>query len=87
MPRLKLYVGARGMGIRLRQLRQDAQLTQVQLAQRLHWQQSAIARMESGDRQLRVMELVTVAEALSFEPVELFKIVLRECDDARRAAR
>ena len=48
----------------LRQLRLDAGLTQVQVAERLNVPQSFVSKYESGERRLDVMELRHVAEAL-----------------------
>jgi transcriptional regulator with XRE-family HTH domain len=48
----------------LRQLRRDAGLTQVQVAERLDVPQSFVSKYESGERRLDVVELRHVAEAL-----------------------
>jgi transcriptional regulator with XRE-family HTH domain len=48
----------------LRQLRRDAGLTQVQVAERLEMPQSFVSKYESGERRLDVIELRHVAEAI-----------------------
>jgi transcriptional regulator with XRE-family HTH domain len=51
--------------------RKSQGLTQEDLAARLGCQQSLIARLESGQRRLDVVEFVVVARALSASPTEL----------------
>jgi predicted transcriptional regulator len=48
----------------LRQLRLDAGLTQVQVAERLDMPQSFVSKYESGERRLDVVELKHVTAAL-----------------------
>ena len=48
----------------LRELRHEAGLTQVQVAERLDEPQSFVSKYESGERRLDVIELRHVAEAL-----------------------
>lgn len=48
----------------LRQLRREALLTQVQVAERLDVPQSFVSKYESGERRLDVIELRHVAEAI-----------------------
>lgn len=48
----------------LRELRQEAGLTQVQVAARLDVPQSFVSKYEAGERRLDVVELGHVAEAL-----------------------
>lgn len=48
----------------LRQLRREAALTQVQVAERLDVPQSFISKYESGERRLDVIELRHVAKAI-----------------------
>jgi transcriptional regulator with XRE-family HTH domain len=48
----------------LRELRQEAGLTQVQVAERLGVPQSFVSKYESGERRLDVVELNHVAVAL-----------------------
>jgi transcriptional regulator with XRE-family HTH domain len=48
----------------LRQVRQEAGLTQVDVAKRLDVPQSFVRKYESGERRLDVIELRYVAEAI-----------------------
>jgi transcriptional regulator with XRE-family HTH domain len=48
----------------LRQLREEAGLTQVEVARRLAKPQSFVSKYESGERRLDVIELRHVAEAI-----------------------
>lgn len=48
----------------LRELRLEAGLTQVQVAERLDVPQSFVSKYESGERRLDVIELHHVAEAM-----------------------
>lgn len=48
----------------LRELRQEAELTQVQVAAELEVPQSFVSKYESGERRLDVIELGHVAQAL-----------------------
>jgi transcriptional regulator with XRE-family HTH domain len=48
----------------LRELRREAGLTQVQVAQRLDVPQSFVSKYESGERRLDVIELWHVAKAI-----------------------
>ncbi|WP_123748188.1 helix-turn-helix domain-containing protein [Saccharothrix texasensis] len=48
----------------LRQLREEAGLTQTQVAERLDEPQSFVSKYESGERRLDVVETQHVAEAL-----------------------
>jgi transcriptional regulator with XRE-family HTH domain len=48
--------------------RKSAGLTQDELAAKLKVYQSHIARLESGQRRLDVIELIDIADALNFDP-------------------
>lgn len=48
----------------LRQLREEAGLTQIEVARRLDEPQSFVSKYESGERRLDVIELQHVTEAL-----------------------
>lgn len=48
--------------------RKAAGLSQATLAQRLRCQQSLIARIESGERRIDVVELVILSRALGTDP-------------------
>jgi transcriptional regulator with XRE-family HTH domain len=55
----------------LRQARQDAGLTQVELAQRLNQPQNFISNYERGERRLDVIELIDVSLAIGVDPREI----------------
>jgi ribosome-binding protein aMBF1 (putative translation factor) len=52
-----------------------AGLGQDELATKLRCHQSLIARLESGQRRVDVVELVVLARAIGFDPFELLAIV------------
>jgi transcriptional regulator with XRE-family HTH domain len=56
--------------------RREANLTQEQLANRIGWHRSKIAKIESGERRLDVAEFITIAGALKMEPATLLSRVL-----------
>lgn len=51
--------------------RKAAGLTQAQLAGRLKCHQSFVARVESGERRIDVIELIVLARALEVDAAEL----------------
>ena len=55
--------------------RVKAGLGQKDLADRLRCHQSLIARLESGQRWVDVVELVVLARAIGFDPFEVLAIV------------
>jgi len=55
----------------LQDARRAAGLTQAELAERLHCHQSLIARFESGERRIDVIELIVLARALSADAMLL----------------
>lgn len=57
--------------------RRQAQLTQRRLAQRLGRAHSFVAKIERGQRQLSVLELVELADGLGTDPRELFAEILK----------
>jgi transcriptional regulator with XRE-family HTH domain len=57
--------------------RKAAGLTQAQLADRLGKSQSFIARLESGQRRVYVVELMELAEVLEFDPRKVVGAVRR----------
>lgn len=52
----------------LRQLREEAELTQTEVANRLRMPQSFVSKYEAGDRRLDVIELRHVLDALGVRP-------------------
>jgi transcriptional regulator with XRE-family HTH domain len=55
--------------------RKEAGLTQVELAAKLKVYQSHIARLESGQRRVDVIELLDIADALNFDPHALVQSI------------
>jgi transcriptional regulator with XRE-family HTH domain len=60
----------------LREAREAASVTQVELAKRLGRDQSTISLLEQGQRRVDVIEFIRLAEALNIDPVELFASVV-----------
>ena len=52
--------------------RQEAGLTQAEYAQRLGEYQSFVARLESGQRRIDIVEFETFGHILGFDPSEYF---------------
>jgi len=57
--------GQEGLQTLLRQIRLDAKLRQVDLAERLGQPQSFVSKYESGERRLDVLELRSVCKAVA----------------------
>jgi transcriptional regulator with XRE-family HTH domain len=57
--------------------REAAGLTQTQLAERLGEYQSFVARLESGQRRIDVIELIELAGVLTFDPAKAIRIVAK----------
>jgi ribosome-binding protein aMBF1 (putative translation factor) len=55
--------------------REKAGLTQQQLADRLGKPQSFVAKYEGGERRIDVVELVTIAQVLDFDPARAVREV------------
>ena len=56
--------------------RKQVGLTQVELAKRLERPQSFVAKYETGERRLDVIEFIELAEALGGNPKKVFAQVL-----------
>lgn len=81
---------ARAVATIIAQAREDAGLTQRQLAARLDRPRSVIGMLESDQRQVNVPEFIAIAKAIGADPVELFSRVIRldtEHSRVRRFAR
>lgn len=53
--------------------REAAGLTQAELAMRLGEYQSFVARIETGQRRIDVVELIELGSALKFDPAEVIQ--------------
>lgn len=61
----------------LRDVRKNAGLTQIQLAQRLHMEQSNLSKIERGERYLDVMLFIDYCHACGVAPAD----VITNADD------
>lgn len=57
--------------------RRAAKMTQEELAHRIGWHRTKIAKMESGERRIDVPEFILIASALNIDPLEMLGRVLR----------
>jgi transcriptional regulator with XRE-family HTH domain len=53
--------------------RESAQMTQAELADKLGEYQSFVARLESGQRRIDVIELIALSAILGFDPAKAIK--------------
>lgn len=67
----------------LKRLRLEAELTQIEMANRLDRPQSFVSKIESGERMLDVIELLEVCEALGVKPADF----VRQLQSAINASR
>ena len=70
----------------MKRRRFEAHLTQKTLSTRLSRPQSFVAKYESGERRLDVMEFIEVADAIGFDPA-VFITELRASGDEGAAQR
>lgn len=59
----------------LKKARKERGITQAQLAEALGRPQSFIAKIESGERRLDVVEFVHLARLVGLDPKEVFKFI------------
>jgi len=52
-------------------------MTQLQLAARLGEYQSFVARLESGQRRIDVIEFIELAQAIGFDPATALREILQ----------
>ncbi|KQV16756.1 XRE family transcriptional regulator [Rhizobium sp. Root1203] len=57
--------------------REDASLTQTELASKLGEYQSFVARLESGQRRVDVVEFLELSRILNFDAMEALATILR----------
>ena len=81
MPRTIRSAGQRALVQILADERKRAGLTQADLASRLKCHQSLIARMESGERRIDVVELIILARSMGVKPEDLTARVATEVPD------
>jgi transcriptional regulator with XRE-family HTH domain len=55
--------------------RKTADLTQHELAKRLHKPQSFVAKYEGGERRIDVVEFVTICQAIGADSAKILKIL------------
>jgi len=67
----------------MRAKRKERGLTQAELAARLGKPQSFVAKYETGERRLDVVELLRVSAQLDCDPVEIMTDLLRVPDTKR----
>jgi transcriptional regulator with XRE-family HTH domain len=59
----------------LRAARDDADVTQAELARRLGWTKAQVVNLEGGRRAVRAVDLFMIAGALRIEPQELIRLI------------
>ena len=52
--------------------RKNSNITQKQLADKLHIAQSLISKIETGERKIDVIELIEISKAIGCNPIEIF---------------
>lgn len=62
----------------LRQARHDAGMTQRQLADRVHRDQSWVSLIEGSQRRVDVVEFITLARAIGVDPAALMSRIASE---------
>jgi transcriptional regulator with XRE-family HTH domain len=61
----------------IKKKREDANLTQAQVARRIGRYQSFVATFESGQKRIDAVELVEIAAAIGFDPRDAIKAIAR----------
>lgn len=69
---------ARAVATVIATAREQAGLTQRELAARLKRPRSVVGMIETNQRQVNMPEFIAIAEAIGADPMDLFKRVLRE---------
>ena len=57
--------------------RQEAGMTQQEVADSLKRPQSFVAKYEKGDRRLDVIEFLALSEVINFDPVKILRKILQ----------
>lgn len=76
--------GHEALRVALIAARKAAGLTQAGLATKLNCHQSFVARVESGQRRIDVIELVVLARAMGADVVKILSIVQDATEDGHR---
>ncbi|NVK45929.1 MAG: helix-turn-helix transcriptional regulator [Rhodobacteraceae bacterium] len=58
--------------------REAAGITQTELAQKLGEYQSFVARLESGQRRIDVVEFIELARVLDFDPASFIEEIIQD---------
>lgn len=74
------------VGQRLHLLRVEKNLTQEEMAEKLHLSTSAYCKIEYGDTDLTLTRLNKIAAILEIHPTELFKIIAEETPQEHHSA-
>lgn len=67
----------------LKKKRESAGLTQTDVANALGEHQSFIARIESGQRRIDVVEYLTIAEVIGFDAAEALRQLISESEERK----
>ncbi len=65
-------------GVRVRSLRQKARLSQEELANKVGIHRTYIGGVERGERNLGLINILRIADALEISPASLFKGIERQ---------
>jgi ribosome-binding protein aMBF1 (putative translation factor) len=68
----------------LRETRERKGITQTALARSVGRPQSFIAKVESGQRRVDVVEFLALAEGLKIHPLKLLALLLQQVDQTKR---
>jgi transcriptional regulator with XRE-family HTH domain len=71
------------LGKALAEVREDAELTQQELARRLLKPQSFVSSYETGQRRLDVLEFAHIVTTLGLDPVRTFATLMARLKSAR----
>lgn len=61
----------------LREVREKAGVSQIELAKRLAESQSFVSKCERGERRIDILELVTLCKALNIDIIEFTKTLVK----------
>lgn len=74
------------VGQRLHLLRVEKNLTQEEMAEKLHLSTSAYCKIEYGETDLTLTRLNKIAAILEIQPTELFRIIVEEIPQEHHSA-